>query len=105
VTLILVVLVACVGVVCALAVHHGCGDPGPPVGRPDPGTPRAQYCGTMDRPGWRLAVVVLAAAAVIGAAVIARRRRLWTIVATTVIAIVLVANAIVATSLTFALTI
>jgi hypothetical protein len=104
-TLLLALFVAGVGVVCALALHHRCVDPGPPVRRPDPGTPRARYCSTMDEPGWRVAVVVLAAAAVLGLAAISHRRRSWTVVGAAVIAVAFVANAIVATSLTFARTI
>jgi hypothetical protein len=99
------VLVACIGVLCAAVVHSGCVNPGPPVSRPDPGTPRAGYCETMDDATVRAALVVLATALVAVAAAVSRRRPWWTLGAAALAAVALLADAIVATSLTFAYTI
>jgi hypothetical protein len=38
-----------VAVACALLAHHSCTHAPPPVERPEPGTPRANYCGVVDR--------------------------------------------------------
>jgi hypothetical protein len=100
--LALAVLVGCVGVLCAVVVHSACVNPGPPVSRPDPGTPRAGYCATMDGRTLRAALVVLAAALV---GVAARRRPGWTLLATALVTLALLADAVVASSLTFAHTI
>ena len=103
--LALALLVGCVGVLCAAVVHSGCVNPGPPVNRPDPGTPRAGYCGTMDDPTLRAALVVLATVVVVVAAAVARRRPWWTLGVAALVTLGLIANAIVASSLTFAYTI
>jgi hypothetical protein len=103
--LALALLVGCVGVLCTAVVHSGCVNPGPPVSRPVPGTPRAGYCGTMDDPTLRAALVVLAVALVGLAGVAARRRPIWTLLATALVILALLADAVVATSLTFATTI
>jgi hypothetical protein len=103
--LALALLVGCVGVLCAAVVHSGCVNPGPPVSRPDPGTPRAGYCETMDDATLRAALVVVATALVVFAGVVARRRPLWPLLATALVILALLANAVVAKSLTFAYTI
>jgi hypothetical protein len=41
--------VVLVAVPCALLAHHSCIHAPPPVERPEPGTPRANYCGVVDR--------------------------------------------------------
>ena len=103
--LALALLVGCVGVLCAAVVHSGCVNPGPPVSHPDAGTPRAGYCGTMDGRTLRAAVVVLAVVLVGLTGVAARRRPLWPLLATALVILALLADAVVATSLTFAYTI
>jgi hypothetical protein len=103
--LTLALAVGCLGVVCAAVVHSGCVDPGPPVSHPDPGTPRAGYCETTDDRGLRGSLVVLAMGFVVLAGAIAGRRPLWTLLVAAIVSIALVANAVVATSLTFAHTI
>ena len=104
-TLALLVLVGCVGVVCALAVHSACVDPGPPVSRPDPGTPRADYCATADTPAARIATIAIALVATALGAVVSRRRPWWTLWVAAVATLALMANAVVASSLSLAYTI
>jgi hypothetical protein len=36
-------------VVCALLAHYSCTHAPPPVEQPEPGTPRADYCGVVDQ--------------------------------------------------------
>ena len=67
--------VVCLAIAGALAVHSGCVDPGPPVSRPDPGTPRAGYCATMDDPGVRVALIAAAGAVLVALAALTARRR------------------------------
>jgi hypothetical protein len=57
--LMLLALVAGFGAMSALLVHVACTNPGPPVARPDPGTPRAGYCGAVHGGAlWLLLAVV-----------------------------------------------
>jgi predicted small integral membrane protein len=95
----------CVAVICAVAAHHDCMEPGPPVSRPEPGTPRAGYCGTVDDRAVRAVIVFAGVAVVALAAVALRRRPLWAVIVTALVVLTLMANAIVASSLTFAYTI
>src|SRR4051812_46978104 len=76
--LMLVGLVAIVGFVMALGVHHGCTHAPPPVDGPVPGSPRAGYCATADtgRP-WLLTLLVAGLAVTV---VLASRRRATVVV-------------------------
>jgi hypothetical protein len=67
-------MVAFVALVFAYGIHSACVDPGPPVVRPEPGTPRADYCSVADsvRP-WIVGVLVAFLAAG-GTALVGRRR-------------------------------
>ncbi len=104
----IVAITACtafVAVVCALAAHHGCTDPGPPVRHPDPGTPRADYCGAIDD-GASPALIVLAAVGIVALAGIALRRRpWWAALIAGLVLLAVAADAVLASSLTFAYTI
>jgi hypothetical protein len=95
---------AAVGGVCALAVHHGCFHPPPPVELPDPGTPRAHYCDAVvaSRP-WILLTIAPTAVTALAGMLLPWRSALLLIALA--VCTVLVANAIVANSLTSALTI
>ncbi|MGZ8632865.1 MAG: hypothetical protein ACXWZZ_03290 [Solirubrobacteraceae bacterium] len=103
--LALAAFAACVAVICALAVHHACTDPGPPVSRPEPGTARAGDCATVDAGALRALIVIPAVTVVAAAAVALRRRPWWAVIVTGLVAVALMASAIVASSLTFAYTI
>ena len=94
-----------VAAVCAFVAHHGCVDPGPPVSRPEPGTPRAGSCGTVDDGVVRALIVLAAVAIVLAAGHALRRRRRCAVAAAMLVALALLANAVVASSLTFAYTI
>jgi hypothetical protein len=96
--------VVAVGGVCALAVHHGCFHPPPPVDLPDPGTPRARYCGAVvaSKP-WILLTIAPALVTAFAGMLLPRRAALVLVVLA--VCAVLVANAYVANSLTSALTI
>jgi hypothetical protein len=100
----LLIAVAALSLICALIVHHSCIDPPPPVIRPDPGTPLADYCSAADTAHpWLLALFppVLAAFGI----VLVRRRKRWTVWICLAIATAAVTNAIVASQLTSAYTI
>jgi hypothetical protein len=60
-------LVALVGVLCALVARHGCTHMPPPLGAvspPDPGTPRAGFCDTVEHGvPWLLPLLSVAVAA------------------------------------------
>jgi hypothetical protein len=101
----LTALVGCVGILCIVVAHSGCVNPGPPVTRPDPGTPRAGYCETVDTGTVRAALVLLAVALVPVAALAARRRPGWTLAVAAIVTLSLLADAVVATTLEFAHTI
>jgi hypothetical protein len=96
--------VAGVGTLCALAVHHGCFNTAPPVSVPDPGTPRAHYCSLVHAQESWIAMVLIPVvlAGVVGA--IKGAGRLLAVL-TFAVCVVLLANAILASSLTSALTI
>jgi hypothetical protein len=96
--------VAAVGGICALAVHHGCFHPPPPVVLPDPGTPRARYCDAVvaSKP-WILLTIAPAVATALVGMLLSRRPALVLVVLAVCAA--LAVNAIVANSLTSALTI
>ena len=72
--------VVAAAIACALLVHHSCLHPPPPVIRPDPGTPRADYCAVVDHgTPWLAALLALVIAV---PAVSAVRRQGWAAVAT-----------------------
>lgn len=98
-------VVACVGVLSALLVRHVCVAPGPPVTRPEPGTPRAGYCATMHGASlWLLLVVVPALLTLVGVAVAGRERPIGWVVAGAA-AVAVAANVVVVHSLSFSYTI
>jgi hypothetical protein len=89
------------GTLASVIVHEGCFDASPPVAVPEPGTPRAHYCSAVvaAKP-WLLLVLVPTVLVVLCAA---RAPRLAVPLAI-VLMVVLLANAIVANSLTFSTT-
>lgn|GEM_PF-6026028 len=104
--LLLVILgVAAVASICAAAIHNGCFHPPPPVTRPDPGTPRGEYCKVMvfGKP-WALLVLGPCLLVLLVAAVFRRASSLVVSFAI-VVCLILLANALAANSLTSALTI
>jgi len=96
--------VAAVGALCALAVHHGCFNPPPPVTVPDPGTPRAEFCSAVHARAPWIAMILIPVVLVGAAGAIKGAGRLLSVL-TFVVCLVLLANAILANSLTSALTI
>lgn len=103
--LVPVAIVAVVAGLCAAFTHLGCFHPPPPVTRPDPSTPRGEYCSAINaaRPWISLtAVPVLVTAAL---AFSAHRHPRLVALGTLLICLVLIANAGVANSLTSSLTI
>jgi hypothetical protein len=100
-----VMVVAAAAVAAAIGVHHACFDPPPPVIRPDPGTPRGEYCSAVlsVHPWITLTVGPSVIALLLASAI---RRRVWAIwVVSLVIGVAVIANAIVANELVAALTI
>jgi len=103
--LVPVIAVAIVAGLCAAFTHLGCFHPPPPVTRPDPSTPRGEYCSVLNatRPWISLtAVPVLVMAAL---AFGARRHPRFVALGALLICLLLIANAGVANSLTSSLTI
>jgi hypothetical protein len=102
---LLIVGVAAVAVACAAAIHNGCFHPPPPVTRPDPGTPRGEYCKVVVfGKSWALLVLGPCSLVLLAAAVF--RRASWLVVSfALVVCLILLANAVAANSLTSALTI
>jgi hypothetical protein len=97
--------VGLIAVACAVAVHHACYDTPPPVSVPDAGTPRALYCDRIE--SWHLWPFLIGAPLLLTALLLAvcRRRKLLALIVSTVVATCVLANAIVANQLTWALTI
>jgi hypothetical protein len=103
--LVPVIAVAFVAGLCAAFTHIGCFHPPPPVTRPNPSTPRGEYCSAINatRPWISLtAVPVLVTAAL---AFSARHHPRLVALGTLLVCLLLIANAGVANSLTSSLTI
>jgi MYXO-CTERM domain-containing protein len=89
--LVVAALVAGVTLAVAFSLHDDCIHGPPPVDRPDPGTPRASFCGTTDT-GQPWGIALLFAALVIIAGAATRRRSVivvWFSVVLAVIAVVM----------------
>jgi hypothetical protein len=100
-----VVGVAGVAGLCAIATHQGCFHPGPPVSRPEPGTPRGEYCDALNAAYPWLSLTIVPGALMALAACGARK---WPRVVAGIalfICLLLIANAAVANSLSYSLTI
>jgi MYXO-CTERM domain-containing protein len=96
--------IAGLSLICALAVHHTCVNPGPPVERPESGTPLADYCSSADSDHpWPLTLLPAAVAA-LGIVAVGRRKR-WTAIICVGVATATVTNAIIVSGLTFSYTI
>jgi hypothetical protein len=100
--MMLVGLVALAGLFTTLALQSSCTDGGigsPPIPAPDPGTPRADWCGHVYRlDGWMLAFAAVALATL---GIVAVRRRFIASLVVCVLAVVpSAAVAIVAANLT-----
>ena len=96
--------VAATGGLCAIAVHHGCFNPPPPVSVPDPGTARATYCSAVIPAKPWIVMVLVPCVFVVLVGLVARTQRVlvvWTIIT----CVILIANADAANSLNAALTI
>jgi hypothetical protein len=89
----------------AILVHSACVAPGPPVSRPEPGTPRAGYCDAVGGSTLWLLLVAAPVGVLLCAAPLVRRRpgRGWAVAA--VIVTVLWANSIYVGTLDFAYTV
>jgi hypothetical protein len=97
-------IVVIVGGISAAAVHNGCFHPPPPVTRPDPGTPRANYCNAVirTRPWISLTLGPLLVVAVTG---VVTRRRTAIVAVSLLICCIVIACAIIANTLTASLTV
>jgi len=99
------VLIGALAALCALAVHQACLHPSPVFDRPEPGTPRQQYCSAVS-PGaaWLILIAVPVAYAVAATALLrVRVGAFWA--AILLICVLVGANAWVASSLIFSHTI
>jgi hypothetical protein len=97
--------VAVLAVICAAAVHNGCFHPPPPVSRPDPGTPRGEYCATLEPARPWISLTVGPCALVLLAGVAGQPWRSPAVFVAGALCMAMVANAIVVNSLVSALTI
>jgi hypothetical protein len=93
---------AIVAGLAALVVHGGCTDPGPPVDRPEPGTSRAAFCNAENGAAplllWFFLPLLVEA---VGATLLIRRHPGWAYGLTAVLAALVVANAVVVSTLPF----
>jgi hypothetical protein len=91
-------------VLCAVLVHHSCFDASTPFPQPIPGTARAEYCDSVNSaiPWVTLTLVPIALMGVIGW--VCRRRPRLVIAGVFILSLLLIANATVANSLTYSLT-
>jgi hypothetical protein len=94
-----------VAVVCAWATHYSCGHPPPPVLRPDPGTPRAGFCGAVDVGVPWVAALIAGGVAAVGLWATRGRDQRWSIGVAIVLWVVSGAVVIAAAMLPAALTI
>lgn len=90
----------------AVLFHGACFEPGPPVDRPMPGTPRAGFCSAAEatRP-WLSMTLGPIVAYLVAVALLRRRRLFWTGLAAIAIAAAVLSIAAIADSLEFATTI
>jgi hypothetical protein len=97
--------VAIVAVASAAALHQACFHPPPPVDRPDPGTPRGEYCAAILP--WHPWVSLTVGPCVLLAALrlALPRRRTVTVGFALLLCVVLIANAAIVNSLQSAFTI
>jgi hypothetical protein len=101
----LVGLVVFVSALCALAVDDACHHTPPPVDVPEPGTDRAAYCDALGAvPAWTALVAGPAMLASL-ALVALRRHPRWAVGAALTVTVLVVVNASIAHSLSFAYTI
>jgi hypothetical protein len=103
--ILLIAVVALVGVASAAASHNACFHPPPPVTRPDPGTPRGEYCGVLTPLHPWLTLTISPCLLVAALWLATGRRRAPVVTLTLGLCVGLVANAIVVNNLTSALTI
>jgi hypothetical protein len=95
-----------VAVPLALAVRHGCIDPGPPVDRPVAGTARADYCNAIGGSTPWLLLVLLPVAVVTATSFVVRARSWWAgWISVLIVVAVLGLNALLLLSTDFATTV
>jgi hypothetical protein len=97
--------VAITAAICAAAFHNGCFHPPPPVGRPDPGTPRGQYCAALLPAKPWMSLTLGPCVLVLLAGVAAHPWRAPAVFIAGAVCCAIVANAIVANTLVSALTV
>lgn len=105
---LLVVAVAVVGVVAwigAASVDDACHRTGPPVMRPVPGTPRAGYCDALDSFGLVPTLILVPTALAAAAAFALRSRPRIALGVSVAISVLVIANAIIAGSLEYSVTV
>lgn len=100
-----VIFIAVVSGICAFLTHQGCFHPGPPVSRPVLGTARAEYCDAINgaHPWLSLTIIPCVVTGIL--AFILRRNVRWVLAVTLLVSLVVIANAAVANSLTYSVTI
>ena len=99
------VFIALIAGICAYAVHVACFEPPPPIVRPDPGTPRGEYCAFVDPKAPWVSLTLGPTLLMTLVGLVLRKHRRLLISATLLLALALVANAVVSNNLTSALTI
>jgi hypothetical protein len=97
--------VAVVALACAAGVHQACFHPPPPVDRPDPGTPRGEYCAAVLPWHPWLSLTLGPCLLVIALWMALPRRRVLVVGLAVAVCVALIANAAVVNSLESALTI
>jgi hypothetical protein len=94
-----VAVVAVVAVICAAVVHHACFDATSAIAAPSSGTPRGEYCAAVEP--WRPWISFTIGPTVVAALIawFGRRRQLIVMPILLVVCAILVADALVASSL------
>ncbi len=103
---VLTVCVALIATACAAGVHTACFHPPPPVARPDPGTPRGEYCAVLvPWHPWVSLTVGPCLLVILPWVLLAPRRRVGVVILAALLCAALIANALIVNNLTSAATI
>jgi hypothetical protein len=96
-----VAFVALVAGICAAYTHAGCFHPPPPVTRPVPSTPRAEYCDVVNSVSPWFSLTAIPVLVTAGLAFLMRHRPRVVAAIALVVSVLLITNAGVANSLTY----
>ncbi len=103
--LVPVLIVAAVATLAAALEHEACFHPGPPVTRPEPSTARGEYCDAVNSATPWLSLTLGPVLLIAALAYLARRSPTVVAALTLAVCVLLLANAAVANSLAYSLTI